>query len=136
MGDRQRIVLVVEDERSIRELIREALGGAGLQVIEAPDGIAAIAIAEQRRPDAIVLDLGLPVMDGVEVADRVRDMYDPPVPIIVVSAAGRMEDASRIRAVAEIVKPFEIDDLVTAVTSAVTPASPAPDGAQVRTAES
>lgn len=115
--------------------MREALLGAGLSVTEAPDGVSAIALAEARRPDAIVLDIGLPLMGGVEVADRVRELYDPPVPIVVVSAAGPSSDASRIRAVAEIMKPFEISDLVTAVTTAVRPA-PAPDNAQVRTAES
>jgi DNA-binding response OmpR family regulator len=134
IGDRQPSVLVVEDDRHIREFVREALQDAGLGVIEAPDGMAAIALAEAKRPDAIVLDIGLPLMGGVEVADRVRELYDTPVPIVVVSAAGRATDVSRIRAVAELVKPFEISDLVSAVTAAVRPA-PVPDATQARTAE-
>lgn len=135
MGDRRPVVLVVEDDRNIRELMREALSEAGVQVLEAPDGLAAVRVAEERRPDAIVLDIGLPLLDGVEVADRIGKLDGPSIPIVVVSAAGRAGDAARIRCVAEIVKPFEIDDLVTAVTGAV--ALPrAADAAQPRPAES
>jgi two-component system, OmpR family, response regulator len=121
MGDPRGYVLVVEDDRHIRELMCEALRGAGLEVTEAADGEEAVKSARARRPAAIVLDLGLPLLDGVAVADRIYGIYDASIPFIVVTAGGRAEDASRIRPVAQITKPFDVADLVSAVTRAVAP---------------
>jgi DNA-binding response OmpR family regulator len=121
MGDPRGFVLVVEDDRHIRELMCEALRAEGLEIVEAADGEEAVKSARARRPAAIVLDLGLPVLDGVAVADQIRDMYDSSIPFIVVTAGGRSEDVSRIRPMAHVMKPFDVADLVSAVTRAIAP---------------
>lgn len=99
----------------------EALRGANLDVIEAKDGEEAVKLAQDKRPAAIVLDIGLPLLDGVGVAGQIRDMYDQSVPIIVVTAGGRAAEVSSVRAVATFTKPFDIDDLVAAVDQAIAP---------------
>jgi CheY-like chemotaxis protein len=125
-GGTRAAVLIVEDDPNIRLVICEALTDEGLEVIEACDGEEALELARDRRPSAVVLDMGLPVMDGGVVADRLRDLYGDDIPVIVVTAAWRVEEAaSRVRASAFVVKPFEISDLVRAVTSAIAPPPPA-----------
>jgi len=121
MVDKKSFVLVVEDDPNIREVMCEALRAQGVEVAEAGDGEEAVKAARDRRPDAIVLDLGLPILDGVAVADQIGDLYEQPVPFIVVTAGGRSEDVSRVRPVAQITKPFDVADLVSAVTRAVAP---------------
>ena len=71
-GDPGVVVLVVEDDRNIREVICEALAGEGLRVAEAADGEEAVRSARERRPAVVLLDMGLPVLDGAAVADRIR----------------------------------------------------------------
>lgn len=134
-GDPRGVVLVVEDDANIRELICEALTGAGLEVVEAADGEAAVRAARERRPAAIVLDIGLPLLDGTAVADQVRDMYGDRLPFIVVTAGGRAPDISRIRALAEITKPFDVSDLVSVVVHAIAPQPADPERATPRPAE-
>lgn len=136
MGDTRGPVLVVEDDKNIRALICEALRGANLDVVEAADGEEAVNIARDRRPAAVVLDLGLPILDGVAVAGQIRDIYGQSVPIIVVSAGGRAEEVSSIRATATFTKPFDIDDLVGAVEQAIAPPAGAPETTSPLPAES
>ncbi|MDE3193287.1 MAG: response regulator transcription factor [Chloroflexota bacterium] len=115
-------ILIVEDDASIRELLRDALEQEGLDVVTASDGEQAIVCAGRQRPAAIVLDMGLPLLDGASVADRIRDQYGDLVPFIVVTASRRIEEAaSRIRAARYLTKPFDITDLVAAVRDAVEP---------------
>lgn len=135
MGDPRGSVLVVEDDKHIRELICEALRGADLDIVEAADGEEAVKIARDRRPAAVVLDLGLPRLDGVAVAGQIRDLYDHAVPFIVVTAGGRPGDVSRVRASATFTKPFDIDDLVAAVKQAIAPPAGAPERAKAVPAE-
>lgn len=124
-------VLIVEEDPSIRELLRDALEQDGLEIASASDGEEAIAFAIRRRPAAVVLDVGLPLVDGLVVADRIRDTYGDQVPFIVVTASRRIEEAaSRIRAVRYLAKPFEIGDLVRAVRDAIAPAAPVAEGSQ------
>ena len=135
MGDQRGPVLVVEDDGNIRELICESLRAAGLEITEAADGEEAVKAARDRRPAAIVLDLGLPLLDGTAVADQIRDMYEGPVPIIVVTAGGRSEDVSRVRPAAHLTKPFDIADLISAVTHAIAPPAGGTEAAQPRPVE-
>ena len=136
MGDPPGHVLVVEDDRNIRELICEALRDASFDVVEAADGEEAVKAAIARRPAVVVLDLGLPRLDGVGVADQIRDHYDQSVPIIVVTAGGRAGDVSRVRAAVTFTKPFDIDDLVGAVRQVLAPPAGAPETVNPRPAES
>jgi DNA-binding response OmpR family regulator len=127
MGDPHGYVLVVEDDRNIRELICEALRGASFDVVETADGEEAVKAARDRRPAVVVLDLGLPRLDGCGVADQIRDHYDQSVPFIVVTAGGKPGDVARVRAEVTFTKPFDIDDLVGAVEQVLAPPSGAPE---------
>ena len=109
-------VLVVEDELKISRLIRDYLEGAGFGVIEAADGGTAISMARAHRPDMIVLDLGLPGMDGLDVTRRLRETSS--VPIIMVTA--RVEETDRIVGLElgaddYITKPFSPKELVARI---------------------
>ena len=109
-------VLVVDDDPEIREVVTWLLEDEGLPVETAADGQRALDCALRARPALIVLDMGLPIMTGEEVAVRLRAHYGEPPPIIVVSADGRAaEKAARIGARAYLHKPFDIDELVRLV---------------------
>ncbi|MFM2243993.1 MAG: hypothetical protein RL071_67 [Pseudomonadota bacterium] len=109
-------VLVVDDEADIRALLQYNLARAGFEVVEAPDGLTAIARAQEHRPHVVLLDLMLPDISGTEVCQRLRasrrtqDCY-----IIMVTA--RDEDADRlggfeVGADDYVTKPFHIQELV------------------------
>src|SRR3954462_15938473 len=85
-------VLVVEDERAIARIASDYLQHAGFAVLSASDGAEALAIAGARHPDLVILDLGLPRIDGVDVARTLRQTSD--VPIIMLTA--RVEEADRL----------------------------------------
>lgn len=107
------LILVVEDDKSVRNLIVTTLKTNGYRFAEAPTGETAIVQASSHNPDVILLDLGLPDMEGVEVIRRVRGWSN--VPIIVISA--RSEDADKIAALDAgaddyLTKPFSVDELM------------------------
>lgn len=107
-------MLVVEDERDIRELLRRYLERAGLAVLAAPTGAAALLELERGRPDLVLLDLGLPDIDGTEVLQRAA----PGIPVIVLTArAGLPDRIAGLRAGADdyIVKPFSPTEVVLRV---------------------
>lgn len=107
-------VLVVEDERDIRELLRRYLLRAGMSVVVAGTGAAALRELEQGRPDLVLLDLGLPDIDGVEVLERAA----PGIPVIVLTArAGVPDRIAGLRAGADdyVVKPFSPTEVVLRV---------------------
>src|SRR5919108_4162464 len=85
-----RTILVVEDEMKIARLVRDYLEDAGFGVIVAGDGEAAIASARGSRPDLVVLDLGLPGQDGLDVARELRRTSN--VPIVILTARGDETD--------------------------------------------
>ncbi len=115
-------VLVVEDEPSIRELLCDALEQEGLEVITAAEGEQAIRIAKAHRPAVVLLDMGLPLVDGAAVADAIRDAYGGAVPFVVVTASRRIEEAAaRIGAARYFTKPFDIPELIRAVRAALEP---------------
>src|ERR1044071_3849978 len=77
-------VLVVEDERQIAQIVRDYLQHAGFGVVTTGDGSQALTLVRERQPDLVVLDLGLPSLDGIEVAKRLR--RESSVPIIMLTA--------------------------------------------------
>jgi two-component system, OmpR family, KDP operon response regulator KdpE len=102
-------VLIIDDEPKIRALLREALRDEVKQVFEASTGRAAITLAGMHRPDLVVLDLGLPDMEGMEVCRAIRAWSS--VPILVLSArAGEDEKAALLDAGADdyMTKPFSM----------------------------
>ena len=84
------VVVVIEDEVQIRRFLRATLGGQGYRVFEAATGADGVVEVGSRQPDAVIIDLGLPDMDGLEVIRRVREWTA--VPIIVLSARGQERD--------------------------------------------
>ena len=111
-------VLVVDDERQIAVIARDYLTRAGFSVAVAGDGPAGLEMARQKRPDLVVLDLGLPRLDGLEVARALRRESD--VPIIMLTA--RVDEQDRLRgfeigADDYMTKPFSPRELVARVSS-------------------
>lgn len=109
-------VLVVDDERQIAAIAGDYLRHAGFSVLTAGDGVEALALARSRRPDLVVLDLGLPLLDGLDVARTLRK--DGNVPIIMLTA--RVDESDRllgleIGADDYISKPFSPRELVARV---------------------
>ena len=110
------IVLVVDDDPEIRDVVRWLLEDEGWTVETASDGRDALEQATRARPALIVLDMGLPILSGEEVAMRLHEVYMDPPPIIVVSADGRAgEKAARIGAASYLHKPFDVDALARMV---------------------
>jgi DNA-binding response OmpR family regulator len=106
-------VLVVEDDRDIAGVLRRSLDKEGYDVRVAADGEAALDEADLFEPDAVVLDLGLPRLDGVEVCRRLRDEGD--VPILILTARDALD--ARVEGLDSgaddyLVKPFERDELL------------------------
>ncbi len=111
-----RTVLVVEDEPRIASLVREYLENAGFAVLVASDGRAGLVLARTRHPDAVVLDLGLPSMDGLDVVRELR--RDSAVPVVILTARGDETDrVSGLELGADdyVVKPFSPRELVARV---------------------
>ena len=109
-------ILVVEDEMKIARLVRDYLEHAGFDVIVAGTGEAAIASARSRRPDLVVLDLGLPGRDGLDVARELRRSSE--VPIVMLTARGDETDrivGLELGADDYVVKPFSPKELVARV---------------------
>jgi len=109
-------VLVVDDEPQIAEIARDYLRLAGFDVIVAGDGVRALEAARGRRPDLVVLDLGLPGLDGTEVARTLRKESD--IPIIMLTARVTEDDRLQgleIGADDYVTKPFSPRELVARV---------------------
>jgi len=107
------VVLVIEDEPQIRRFLRTSLGAEGFDVEEAGGGKDGLAMAANCRPEVVILDLGLPDMDGVEVMRRLREWSA--VPVIVLSARAQEKDkVAALDAGADdyVVKPFGIGELL------------------------
>ncbi len=110
------VILVVDDDPEIRDVVRWLLEDEGWTVETASDGRDALERATRERPALIVLDMGLPIINGEEVARRLRQVYASPPPIVVVSADGRAgEKAARIGAASYLHKPFDVDALARLV---------------------
>jgi two-component system, OmpR family, response regulator len=114
-------VLIVEDDPDLLVVLRVNLTAMGVEPILAGDGRTAISRIQAERPDAVVLDVMLPGIDGWSVLEDLHALGDP-VPIVVCSAKKDAEDMARARqlgAAGYVVKPFDIDRLVDAVMDAV-----------------
>ena len=112
-----RLILVVDDDRDIRETLQEILEYEGYGVATANNGADALTKARHEHPRLILLDLFMPVMDGVEF--RRHQLADPelaPIPVVVVSAASGLADRVRPMSVAaHLEKPLQIDQLFEVV---------------------
>ncbi len=114
-------VLVVDDREMMRDSVSTTLGRAGFRVVTAEGAEAALNLVARRRPDAIVTDLKMPGISGIELVARIREIDDE-LPVVVMTAYGTVETAVQaIKAGAfdYITKPFEGDELIIAVKRAI-----------------
>jgi two-component system KDP operon response regulator KdpE len=113
-------VLVVEDDAPLRRALRTSLRARDVEVLEAGSGEEALVIAADRRPDLVLLDLGLPGIDGLETISRLRSFTD--VPVIVLTVRERASDkVAALDAGADdyVTKPFDTDELLARVRAAL-----------------
>jgi len=112
-------ILVAEDEAIIRMDLVEMLTEAGYQVVaQATNGVEAVSLAQEHRPDLAILDVKMPEMDGITAAQSIIDI----APVLMLTAFSQRELVERARdagAMAYVVKPFSISDLVPAIEIAV-----------------
>jgi two-component system KDP operon response regulator KdpE len=113
-------ILIVEDEPEIRRFLHAALGAEGYKVVEAASARRGAIDAASHKPDLVILDLGLPDFDGIEVIGRIREWSA--LPIIVLSA--RIDEAAKIAALDAgandyVTKPFGVGELSARVRSAL-----------------
>jgi two-component system KDP operon response regulator KdpE len=125
------VVLVVDDEAPIRKFLRAGLAGQGYSLVEAATGQEALTQAAMRTPDLVLLDLGLPDIDGFEIVRRIREWST--MPIIVISARG--QEGDKIRALDAgaddyVTKPFSMGELIARMRVAIRHHSPAPSSAE------
>jgi two-component system KDP operon response regulator KdpE len=106
-------VLIADDDPQLVRALRITLAAHGYEVVAAPDGVAAVSLAAEHHPDIVMVDLGMPRVDGIQVIEALRGWTS--VPIIVVS--GRTGSADKVEALDAgaddyVTKPFQIDELL------------------------
>ncbi len=118
---RQRTVVIAEDETLIRMDLAEMLADEGYDVVgQAGDGQRAIELAEQHRPDLVILDVKMPVLDGIAAAEAIAGKRIAPVVMLTAfSQRDLVERAREAGAMSYLVKPFSQTDLVPAIEMAV-----------------
>lgn len=126
-------LLVVEDDRELTHALQLELSHAGYDVRTVADGPAALQVAREWRPELVLLDLGLPSLDGLEVCRRLR--AGTRAPIVIVTARDAITDRVRgLDAGADdyVIKPFSLDELLARVRSALRRAWLREEGQQLR----
>ena len=114
-------ILVVDDQEDLRGVLRDLLTGSGYTVIEAADGEAGVAKAKSDRPDLILMDIQMPVIDGYEATRRIK--VDPdlnPIPIVAVSSFAMKGDEEKARAAGcdhYVTKPYSPMQLLRLIRS-------------------
>ncbi|MEO8876234.1 MAG: response regulator [Polyangiaceae bacterium] len=120
MSEHQATILVIEDEDAMRKFVRLALTAQGYRVLEAADGQTGLKQAVSYTPDLVILDLGLPDLDGLEVARQLRTWCV--APIIIISARG--QESQKVEALDQgaddyLTKPFGTDELLARIRVAL-----------------
>ncbi len=126
-------VLIADDDPQLVRALRITLAAHGYDVVAAADGAAAITLAAQAHPDIVLLDLGMPRLDGVEVIHALRGWTDAPI-IVVSGRTGSADKVDALDAGADdyVTKPFQIDELLARLRALSRRAIAAPSGAVVR----
>ncbi len=120
MSSDKELILLIEDESQMRRFLRITLEGHGYRLIEATTGEEGLMQVATRNPDVVLLDLGLPDLDGLEVTRRLREWSE--VPVVVISA--REQEADKVRALDAgaddyLTKPFGVDELLARIRVAL-----------------
>ena len=128
-------ILIVEDDPPIRRLLRTTLGAHDYRTHEAATGAEALSLLRHHRPDLVLLDLGLPDIDGLVLIGRVRELS--PVPIVVLSSRG--EEAAKVAALDAgaddyVTKPFGVGELLARMRASIRRSSPS-GAASIETAD-
>jgi CheY-like chemotaxis protein len=109
-------ILIVDDDESIRHIVRMCLSDEGYEVAEAANGQVALETLNEFQPSLILLDLRMPIMDGREFARRYGMLPGPHVPIVAfVAALNAEQDCADLTTAYILSKPFDLDDLLHAV---------------------
>jgi two-component system, cell cycle response regulator DivK len=115
----RKCILVVEDQEDNRQILRDLLASGGFDMIEAENGEQAIAAAERSRPDLILMDIQLPILDGYEATRRIKANPDlKSIPIIVVTSyalSGDEDKARRAGCDDYVAKPFSPRQLLAKI---------------------
>ena len=121
MAEAQRKILVVDDEQQLAMAVKIRLQSRGYQVATANDGQQALAAIEADRPDLIILDVMMPVMDGYSCMREINSRFGRgQIPIIILTARDRMKDLFDLEGIADyVVKPFDHEDLLTRIDRAL-----------------
>lgn len=118
-----RPVLVIDDDRAMRELVDSVLSGAGFEVHQASDGLSGIKVAKAKQPTVILLDMTLPGLDGVRTCQGIKgDDTLADIPVVGITVSSDLQYAEQaFRAGAEfcLAKPFDAESLIDVVNSAV-----------------
>jgi DNA-binding response OmpR family regulator len=109
----ERRILVVDDDEDIRGLVAQLFGRAGYEVVEAETGRAGLRAMYQAPPDLVVLDVGMPDLDGWQTLERIRDLSDVPV-LMLTARTGELEKVRGLKAGADdyVTKPFGRQELL------------------------
>jgi two-component system, OmpR family, response regulator MprA len=129
-------ILVVEDDRSVRDALDRALRAQDYDVVTAEDGLAALAAVDRHDPDLVVLDLGLPGVDGLSVCRRLRADGDDR-PVLVLTARAEVDERVTgldVGADDYLVKPFALDELLARIRALLRRIAP-PERTQLRVAD-
>jgi two-component system cell cycle response regulator DivK len=114
-----KLILVVEDQEDNMQILRDVLNSAGYEIVEAADGPKALAAVENRRPDLILMDIQIPIIDGYEVTRRIKaDPKTQSIPIIAVTshALGEGEEKARSAGCDDFVaKPYSPRELIARI---------------------
>lgn len=122
-------ILLIEDDSRIRRFLRASLPTQGYELLEAGTGHEGLALAAAQVPEVILLDLGLPDMEGIEVIRRLREWSD--IPIIILSARGQERDkVTNLDAGADdyLTKPFGVGELLARIRVALRRSGPGEEG--------
>jgi two-component system, cell cycle response regulator DivK len=114
-----RTILVVEDQEDNRQILRDLLGSAGFRIVEAHDGAQALTVARSQRPDLILMDIQLPLVDGYEATRSIkREPELKHIPVIAVTSFALSGDDQRAREAgcdAYVAKPYSIRHLLAKI---------------------
>ena len=112
-------ILIIEDQEDNRAIMRDLLTGAGFELIEAVNGEEGVKLAQSERPDLILMDIQLPIIDGYEAARQIRAIVDlKSIPIIAVTSYALSGDEAKTRAAGcdgYVAKPFSPRQLLAKV---------------------